>query len=59
MKTDQQKDSAKKRVYEKPRLKTIELAAEEVLSAGCKLISGGFAFGVTPCMGNRCAGRGS
>jgi len=59
MKTGQKKKNTEKKAYEKPRLRIIELAAEEVLSAGCKLASGGFAFGVTPCMGNRCAGIGS
>jgi hypothetical protein len=59
MKTDQKNKNIGKKPYEKPRLRIIELAAEEVLSAGCKLAGGGFAFGVTPCMGNRCAGFGS
>ena len=36
MQTDQ-KEEKKKRMYEKPRLRTIELAAEEVLAVGCKL----------------------
>jgi hypothetical protein len=40
MKPDQAKQK-EKRVYEKPRLRTIELAAEEVLAAGCKTESGG------------------
>ena len=35
MQPDQTKEN-KKRAYEKPRLRTIELAAEEVLSIGCK-----------------------
>jgi dissimilatory sulfite reductase (desulfoviridin) alpha/beta subunit len=35
---DNKKD---KRIYEKPMLKTIDLAAEEVMAIGCKLASGG------------------
>jgi hypothetical protein len=30
------KKEKEKRTYEKPKLKTIELAAEEVLTVGCK-----------------------
>ena len=33
-------EEKRKRVYEKPRLRTIELAAEEVLAVGCKLTTG-------------------
>jgi len=50
----------KKRAYEKPRLRIIELAAEEVLAVGCKLTNGGFALGgVTPCIGTGCVSAGS
>jgi len=49
----------KKKEYEKPKLRTIELAAEEVLAAGCKLVSGGFAPMAVPCMANGCSGIGS
>jgi len=49
----------KKRPYEKPRLRTIELAAEEVLAAGCKTVGGGFAPLASPCLMNSCAGLGS
>ena len=31
----------KRKVYEKPRLRTINLEAEEVLAVGCKIASGG------------------
>ena len=48
-----------KRPYEKPRLRAIQLAAEEVLAAGCKIEGGGFAFGVSPCIGNFCQVVGS
>jgi len=34
-----QKKEKKKRAYEKPRLRTIELLAEEVLAVGCKTLS--------------------
>jgi hypothetical protein len=46
--------------YDKPVLRTIELAAEEVLGLGCKLSTGGTAFG-SPinCTFNSCAGAGS
>jgi hypothetical protein len=33
-------DENNKRDYEKPRLRIIELAAEEVLAAGCKTVTG-------------------
>lgn len=49
----------KKKVYEKPKLTTIELAVDEVLFIGCKLASGGFAFGATPCPANFCTQDGS
>jgi len=44
-----------KRPYEKPQLRTIELAAEEVLAVGCKLpTSPGGPIGMTctavPCL---------
>ena len=58
MQPDQKKEE-KKHVYEKPRLRTIELAAEEVLGVGCKLASGGFASGAAPCPINTCALAGS
>ena len=35
-----------KEVYEKPKLKIIELAADEILSLGCKTVSGGPGSGV-------------
>jgi hypothetical protein len=48
-----------KRPYEKPKLKTIQLAVDEVLGVGCKIDGGGFAFGVSPCVGNNCQFVGS
>ena len=32
----QKKDKTPKQAYEKPRLRTIELVAEEILAVGCK-----------------------
>ena len=53
------KEQQNKKKYEKPSLRVIELAAEEVLVAGCKTISGGSAVGSMPCTFSRCSGRGS
>lgn len=36
MDMQQRPDEKQKRSYEKPRLRIIELAAEEILSVGCK-----------------------
>lgn len=38
---DEGKKGTRKRVYEAPKLRTIELAVEEVLALGCKLSQGG------------------
>lgn len=42
-----EKDSSEKtkRVYEKPKLRTIELVADEVLAVGCKTKHGVRGFG--------------
>ena len=49
-----------KRAYEKPKLRTIDLAAEEVLATGCKLTTGGAApLSVINCVNNNCASEGS
>ena len=59
MKFDQEKEKGK-RHYEKPMLRTIELAAEEVLGVGCKLATSGSAvLYATNCIGNGCAVSGS
>ena len=52
-------EKSKKKTYEKPKLRTIELAAEEVLAAGCKTVGGGFAPLASPCLINSCTGLGS
>jgi len=51
----------KKRVYAKPKLRIIELAAEEVLAVGCKMIGGAPAAGGNPNCGisNNCVTDGS
>jgi len=57
-----EKDSTKeKQVYEQPRLRRIELAAEEILAVGCKAVASGTAPGspTPPCMIRNCAGKGS
>ncbi len=48
----------KTRPYEKPRLRIIELAAEEVLAIGCKTSSSSALLAPT-CTANRCVGLGS
>ena len=53
------KKEGEKKAYKKPKLTTIELAADEVLFIGCKLASGGFAFGSAPCPANFCTQEGS
>jgi hypothetical protein len=58
MKSEREKEKRKK-PYEKPRLTTIELAAEEVLGVGCKLELSGVAFGASPCPSNFCLQAGS
>jgi hypothetical protein len=45
--------------YSKPGLRSIPLAAEEVLAVGCKSSQGGFNVGSTPCMQNQCSKNGS
>lgn len=57
--TSEQDRERTKLPYERPKLRIIELAAEEVLAIGCKLTSGGWASGVTPCVASGCADAGS
>jgi hypothetical protein len=52
-------DSKAKEPYEKPQLRPIELAADEVLGVGCKSKSGGFNVGASPCAANKCVKKGS
>ena len=48
-----------KKEYQKPELRTIKIASEEVLGVGCKTNGGGFNVGGTPCMANNCVKKGS
>jgi hypothetical protein len=51
---------AGKKPYEKPRLRIIELAAEEVLAIGCKSAGASSGVGGGPtCLTRMCAGTGS
>lgn len=46
--------------YEKPKLRVIELKAEEVLAIGCKHTSATAPNSLSPpCMIRHCAGKGS
>ena len=61
MKSEEKKKKSRQ-PYEKPRLRTIELAAEEVLATGCKTLSSGpNNFGDQPFCGiaNNCVLDGS
>ena len=49
----------KKEVYHKPLLRVIDLEADQVLGAGCKLDSGGVSPGSSPCVANFCSEVGS
>jgi hypothetical protein len=48
-----------KKMYEKPILRVIDLEADQVLGAGCKLDSGGTGPASTPCLANFCSAAGS
>ena len=52
-----QKNEKKKRAYQKPRLRTIELLAEEVLAVGCKTLNAPGTIPGVPvgCFGVICA----
>lgn len=47
------KPQQKKR-YSKPRLRTIKLAADEVLATGCKTSPASTGFGGNPCNNGTC-----
>jgi hypothetical protein len=56
----QESTELQKQPYEKPRLRVIELTAEEVLAVGCKTASSGTApRKAPPCMVSGCAKKGS
>jgi len=48
-----------KRRYEKPRLRTIKLAADEVLAKGCKMATPSAGRQNTGCAAGGCFGNGS
>ena len=48
-----------KKSYSKPALRTVELAASEVLSEGCKTAASSAPFGAPPCWSNSCNTEGS
>ena len=52
-------DAGEKSKYSKPRLRTIELATDEVLAVGCKTNKSGFNVNSSPCMANNCSKQGS
>jgi len=54
-----QKHASKKKAYHPPELRTVSLAADEVLGVGCKTNKGSFNVGGTPCMANQCVKKGS
>ena len=49
----------KKKSYQRPRLRVIELRAEETLSQGCKFVSGGTGSTGGPCSQLVCFAPGS
>ncbi len=49
----------KRKEYQRPEVKIIELKAEETLAVGCKLADGGSASGGFTCVSNACAEPGS
>ena len=50
---DSQQDNNKKKKYEKPRLRRMELRADEVLAVGCKTPMGGGPAGPN-CIAGSC-----
>ena len=56
----QQPTKKGRKAYQKPEIKVIELAAEEVLSVGCKTqVSPGVGLPAGNCILARCSGNGS
>jgi hypothetical protein len=52
------KNENTRQIYEKPKLRVIELAAEEVMGTGCKLVTG-ISIGKNnfPCASNACISK--
>ena len=55
---NEKKEIKRKQAYEKPRLRVIELVAEEVMGVGCKNASGG-AGPLSTCVLSGCSVLGS
>ena len=52
--------SEKKKPYQKPELRVIEMKEDEVMAVGCKMPAGPSNFGHSSCgIGNGCNARGS
>ena len=58
MKSETSKDK-KRRSYQKPRLRSFALAADEVLAKGCKTVTGGPGFQGPGCAAGGCFENGS
>lgn len=56
---DSPTSSPDRKPYERPVVRTIELALEEVMSAGCKTSGGGTAPLASPCVSVPCGQAGS
>jgi hypothetical protein len=59
---DKSEAQRRRQPYEKPRLRAIELAADEVLSTGCKMVAGGTGYSKLappPCKTGNCFGPGT
>lgn len=52
---DKKKTATSKQAYEKPKLRTIELLAEEVLGIGCKTAPGAPGQAVSTCTTGVCS----
>ncbi len=60
--SENDKNNKAKKPYQKPRLRTIELVADEVLAVGCKVQNGTSGFGnakATCAFPRQCFGEGS
>ncbi len=55
MKPERRSKNSKKRIYGKPRLRVIQLSADEVLSTGCKTSPASTGFGSNLCTSGFCA----
>ena len=55
----QANNQSPKRPYQKPRLRTIKLAADEVLAKGCKMATPSMGRQNTGCAAGGCFGNGS